>query len=260
LDHLDQQRSRLVQACYGFSMRPVSTVEGTHRRLGDEIRRGVFPPGSRLPSERDLSVLLGVSRTTLRHALGVLEADGLVTRSAQRGWFVAPHTFGEPPSTLQSFTEMATARGLRPTARVLVQRLRPASLDEAEKLGIAPAAQVIELQRLRGMDDTPVCVDTVVLVHTRAAALLTIDLNDKSLYQSLELHCSLYVHRSAYSVQAVAADEKLAALLNIDPGAPVLVGREVAYTSDGLPILVGVNHYRGDAYRFEAELYRARPN
>jgi GntR family transcriptional regulator len=70
----------------------------------------------------------------------------------------------------------------------------------------------------------------------------------------------LYVHRSAYSVQAVAADEKLAALLNIDPGAPVLVGREVAYTSDGLPILVGVNHYRGDAYRFEAELYRARPN
>ncbi len=234
-------------------------MEETYRRLGDEIRRGVFPPGTRLPGERELAVLLGVSRSTLRQALGALEADGRVTRSAQRGWFVAPHTLGEPPSTLLSFTEMAIARGLRPTTRVLVHRLRPATLDEAEKLRIAPAAQVIELERLRGMDDTPVCVDNVVLVQSRAAALLAVDLNDASLYESLERHCGLSVHRSAYSVQAVAADDSLAALLRVDAGAPVLVGREIAYTADGVPILLGVNRYRGDAYRFEAELYRARP-
>jgi len=105
------------------------------------------------------------------------------------------------------------------------------------------------------MDRTPVCVDTVVLV--RAEALLGLDLDDRSLYEALEVHCGLRVHRSAYSVQAVAADDRLATLLEIDPGAPVLVGREVAYTADGVPLLVGENHYRGDAYRFEAELYRA---
>lgn len=238
-------------------MAAVSTLDDTHRRLLNELHRGVFPPGSRLPGERDLSALLGVSRTTLRNALIALEKDGRVTRSAQRGWFVSPQTFGEPPSTLLSFTEMATARGLRPTTRVLLQRRRPASLDEAGRLGIAPAAPVLELRRVRGMDETPVCVDTVVLV--RCDALADVDLNDRSLYEALRVHCGHHVHRSAYSVQAVAADPHVAALLRIDPGAPVLVGREVAYTADGVPLLVGENHYRGDAYRFEAELYRAHP-
>src|SRR5262245_61552618 len=110
-------------------MSAASTVDETHRRLLGELHRGVFPPGSRLPGERELSVLLGVSRTTLRQALATLEAGGRVTRSAQRGWFVAPQTFGEPPSTLVSFTEMARSRGLTPVTRVLVQRRRPATLD-----------------------------------------------------------------------------------------------------------------------------------
>ncbi len=235
-------------------------VQSTRRSLGDEIRRGIFPPASRLPAERELSVTLGVSRSTLRQALAALEDEGLIARSAQRGWFVARQTIGEPPSTLQSFTEMATARGLRPTADVLEQSVRPATLDEADQLGIAPAAPVIHLERLRGMDGTPVCVDTVVLVHARAEALVDLDLHDASLYRALEEHCGISVYRSAYSVQAVGADSRLSALLHVEPGSPVLVGRETAYTADGVPVLVGVNYYRGDAYRFEADLYRVRPS
>ena len=240
-------------------MTVVSTVQETKKRLGDEIRRGLFPPASRLPSERDMSATLGVSRSTLRQALSMLEDERLVTRSAQRGWFVSHQTIGEPPSTLQSFTEMAAARGLRATAKVLTQTVRPASLDEAEKLGIAPAAPVIHLERLRGMEGTPVCVDSVALVHARTAAISVLDLNDVSLYETLERYCNLTVYRSAYSVQAVPCDARIAELLRIEPGAPVLVGREVAYTADGVPLLFGVNHYRGDAYVFEADLYRLRP-
>ena len=153
---------------------------------------------------------------------------------------------------------MALARGLHPTTRVLAQLVRPATLDEAERLWIAPAAPVIHLERLRGMEGIPVCVDTVVLVHARAQALATLDLNDSSLYATLEQHCGLSIYRSAYSVQAVAADTRLSGLLDIPEGSPVLVGREIAYTSDGVPLLVGVNHYRGDAYRFEADLYRVQ--
>jgi DNA-binding GntR family transcriptional regulator len=233
-----------------------SAVDLTYRRLTEEIRRGVFPPASRLPGERELAVRLGVSRSTLRQALAELAQDGIIGASAQRGWYVHRQTIGEPPSTLQSFTEMATARGLRPDTRVLEQHVRPATLDEAAKLGIAPTAPVLHLERVRGMEGVPVCVDTVVLVHARVTGLDGVDLNDRSLYGALEEHCDLTVSRSAYSVQAVAADDHLAELLQVESGSPVLVGREVAYTADGVPLLVGVNHYRGDAYRFEADLYR----
>jgi GntR family transcriptional regulator len=227
-----------------------------YESLTRDLVVGRYAPGSRLPGERDLAVQLGVSRATLRLALTRLESEGTLQRSAQRGWFIPPQVLGEPPSTLQSFTEMARSRGLRPTARVMRQEARPASMDEATKLRIAPAAPVIEIDRLRGMDGTPVCFDVVILPENRAAALATVDLTDASLYDVLRRHCGIEVHRSTYTLMAESADAELARLLGITPGAPVLVGDEVAYTSDGTPVLIGHNKYRGDAYRFEADLFR----
>ena len=237
-------------------MTTAKAARGAYERLLEEVRLGQYPPGSRLPGERALSARLGVSRGTLRSALESLEQDGLVQRSPQRGWFVPRQVIGEPPSTLQSFTEMARSRGLRATSVVLVQEVRPASFDEASQLRVAPASPVLQLDRLRGMDGIPVCYDVVAIPRERAPELVDADLTDLSLYEELRTRCGVRIQRSAYSVQAAAADERIAGLLRMAVGAPVLVGREVAYVADGSPVLVGVNHYRGDAYRFEADLYR----
>lgn len=241
---------------YALVMALLAAASQAYTNLSKDLDTGVFAPGSRLPGERDLSAKIGVSRATLRAALSALEAEGRLHRSAQRGWFVPSHVIGEPPSTLQSFTEMARARGLRPTARVVRQEVRPATLDEAEKLRIAPTSPVIQIDRLRGMDGTPVCFDVVVMPEQRAPALSTADLTDASLYETLREKCGITVHRSAYSVMAAIADATLAPLLGTSIGAPVLVGEEIAYATDGTPVLLGINKYRGDAYRFEADLFR----
>ncbi|MEU7834071.1 GntR family transcriptional regulator [Nonomuraea sp. NPDC052129] len=233
-----------------------SAVMETYRRLGDALRRGVFAAGSRLPGERDLAESLGVSRSTLRHALARLADEGKLERSAQRGWFVARNVVGEPPSTLQSFSEMARARGLTATAEILLRSERPASFEEAEQLGIAPAARVLELRRLRSLDGVPVCLDSSVVVLSQAAALADVDLTDRSLYETLERECGIRIARSSYTVRADAADAEIARLLQVDRGAPVLVGEEVTYADDGTPILAGRMIYRSDAYRFQADLFR----
>lgn len=227
-----------------------------YEQLAHELDMGIHPPGSRLPGEREMATRFHVSRATLRTALAELEEEQRILRSAQRGWFVPAHVIGEPPSTLQSFTEMARARGWRPTAKVLHQAIRPATLDESERLRIAPTSPVIQIDRLRGMDGTPVCFDVVVVPEQRAPALSHADLTDASLYETLQDLCGLPIHRSAYTVMAAVADAALAKLLGTSTGAPVLVGEETAYTADGTPVLIGVNRYRGDAYRFEADLYR----
>src|SRR3990170_6946003 len=103
--------------------------------LAEEIARGRRSPGSRLPPERALAEHFGVSRVTLRRALSELERAGVVSRTGARGWAVATSRIGEPPNALMSFSEMAASRGLTPSARVVAQRTRPATIDEAETLG-----------------------------------------------------------------------------------------------------------------------------
>ncbi len=229
--------------------------EQAYRTLAGLLDRGAYPPGARLPGERALAGETKVSRSTLRLALARLADEGRLTPAAQRGWFVPQPLLGEPPSMLLSFTELARSRGLRATATVLSNRIRPASFTEGADLQIAAAAPVVELVRLRSMDGVPITVETAVLPLRRVEWLAETDLEDRSLYELLSEH-GIEVHRSTYTVQAMNADEREAALLDLTAGAAVLVARDVTYTVERTPITITVNCYRGDAYRFTADLFR----
>lgn len=72
------------------SARPL--YESVYASLRDELAAGRFTPGSLLPSEAALCAAHGVSRITVRHALGLLKADGLVKGVPGCGWGVATPT------------------------------------------------------------------------------------------------------------------------------------------------------------------------
>lgn len=59
-----------------------------YEAVRERIRRGDLPPGTKLPSHRDLAVDFGVAPMTVRQVLGLLEAEGLVSRQIGRGTFV----------------------------------------------------------------------------------------------------------------------------------------------------------------------------
>jgi GntR family transcriptional regulator len=163
---------------------------------------------------------------------------------------------GEPPSQLLSFTELARSRGLQASSRVLSQAVRAATFSEAEDLQVPPAAKVLELVRLRSMDGVPITLETAVLPLRRVEWLLDLDLTDRSLYEVLAEH-GLHVQRSKYTVQAMNAGEREAALLELTVGAAVLMALDITYTVERVPVVVTTNRYRGDAYRFTADLFRS---
>jgi DNA-binding FadR family transcriptional regulator len=79
------ERDALLQSVFK-PVRPPTTFEETVERLGTAIRLGILPPGSRLPAERRLADQLGISRSTLRHALTTLVQSGhLISRRGRSG-------------------------------------------------------------------------------------------------------------------------------------------------------------------------------
>jgi DNA-binding GntR family transcriptional regulator len=225
-----------------------------YRILERAIGPGVLPPGSRLPSERALSDRLGVSRSTLRQVLGALADSELIEASPQRGWYITDGPITDPPNALVSFTESARNRGIRAGAKVLSHTVRPITLHEQDELHAAPGAMILDLKRLRTLDDTPVCVDRSAVVIARVPGIEDVDFTDNSLYASFA-NAGVRPARSDYEVHADGADDETATLLEISIGAPVLVGRELSHSSRGDRLLLSHLVYRADAYTFRATIH-----
>ena len=223
--------------------------------LEAEIERGRRPVGSRLPPERALAEHFGVSRVTLRRALGELAEAGIIGRSGA-GWVVASPAIGEPPNALMSFSEMAASRGLVPGARVLERRTRPATIDEAEALGLAPGAPLFELERLRSLDGVPILIDRTRIPLSLAPGLDGVDLQGRSLYEVLEQQFGMRPTRARFALEAIAADERRAELLGLEPGQPLLRCLQQTEDEAGRQMELCEMVYRGDRYRFRATLQR----
>jgi GntR family transcriptional regulator len=164
----------------------------------------------------------------------------------------------EPPNTLMSLSELGRSRGLEASARVLASTVRPATIDEAEAFGIAPGAELLELERLRMLDGLPISLDNNRVPLRLLPAPSELDFTTGSLYAALE-RGGHPLARADYELEARGADAHEAALLGLAAGTPVLFATTVAIGEDGRVVDLGRTVYRADRYRFQATLMRRTP-
>jgi len=228
-----------------------------HRRVYAELAAGIadgrFPRGSQLPTERDLCREFAVSRVTLRKALAALASAGVIEAFQGRGTFVSTPRLAEPPNALMSFSRLAELGGLTATASVLVKLTRVATIEEGERFRIAPGSMLFELERRRLLDDLPVAITRSIVPLAYAPHLPDLDWTSASLYDELASAGCAPV-RSDYTVEAQAADHRLALVLDLAFGAPVLIAASSSYSLDDRLIEQSRLVYRGDRYRFRATL------
>src|SRR5262249_58226512 len=124
-------------------------------------------------------------------------------------------------NVLVSFSDMARARGLRASSRVLAAATRPSTLHEAEQLSLAPGAPVFQLRRLRFLDGIAVGLEVTRIPVAVAPALASTDFSQTSLYDELRA-AGVIPTRADYDVQAFAADPHHAPHLPACPPAPPL--------------------------------------
>jgi GntR family transcriptional regulator len=218
--------------------------------LADEIASGRLRPGDRLPTEQDLAAWLGVSRMTLRHALGELAQRGLVTRTVGRtgGTFVAEPKLVQDLTVLAGFSEQLRRHGLVAGARVLAATEIPASPAAAAALEIEVGEAVYEVRRLRLAGGQPILIEHSLFPARHCPGLLESRL-DGSLYELLEQNYGQRPHRAKESLEPVTAGVREAEALGVAEGAPLMLVERTAYARSGTPLEFAHDLFRGDRTR-----------
>lgn len=224
--------------------------------LLEMIESGQLKTGDRVPSERELTEQFGVSRMTARQALKELEALGYLSRQQGKGTFVTTPKLVQPLAGLTSFTEEMRQRGLVPGAVVLAVEEVLAGWRVAEALGISQTAPVLRLQRLRLADGLPLALEISHIPSALCPGLGQADFENQSLYKMLADRYGIRLIRAAQSLEAVAASPYEAAMLQVKEGTPLLLIERVSQNSKERPVEFVRSLYRGDRYRFTAELIR----
>jgi GntR family transcriptional regulator len=231
-----------------------SLYETCATALNREIEIGALRPGQRLPSERSLGDALGFTRLTVRRALQVLAQRGLLEPDERRGWQVRSGQVSDSLSTLMGFTQMARMRGLVASSRILALEYRDATFDESEALRVAPGAPILDLSRLRLLDDRPTAIERLRMPTSRMRWPDGFDFTG-SIYAALESQGIVPTVADAY-VDVVDATEAEAGLLGVKTGRGLLRMNCVTTGADELPISLESSMYHPDRYRFRAILHK----
>ena len=208
--------------------------------LETAIERGRLSPGDRLPAERELAERYGVSRMTLRQALGALERRGRLVRSKGRygGTFVAESKL-ELTGT-SALSDQLRGLGVAAGARVLSACERDAAPDEAE-LG----ARVYSIERVRLANGEPVALERGAYSVDAFPGLLEGSL-EGSLYDLIRARYDAVPVRAHERLEPALAHPEEAAALEIEPGAPVMLVERTAYSATGRPVEHSRDVFRGD--------------
>ncbi|USI72746.1 GntR family transcriptional regulator [Sphingomonas morindae] len=223
--------------------------------LRKAIDEGALAPGDALPSERDLCEHYGISRITIRRALGGLVGEGRLVRRQGAGTFVsdrraAPERVEKSFANLSSFSEDMESRGLVPSSEWLSRTRGLVTPDEALALALSPGSPVYRLHRLRRADGRPMAIEHSTIP---AYCLPEPALAERSLYVALAAH-GYAPDRALQRLRAVNFGPEEAALLAVDEGAAGLLIERRSFLRDGRAVELTRSFYRGDAYDFVAEL------
>ena len=227
------------------------------KALRERIVTHKLGPGDRLPSEPELALSLGVSRSTLRAGIALLEEDGLVRRLHGSGTYVA-HRPGVRNDLSRNFSV---------SAMIAAMGVEPGSVDErcaaelapphvAAALGVRAGTLVSALRRVRTADGRRV-VDSTDWCRTDVISPEAIcELEQGSIYAALAER-GMPVHQGIATMTPDVAMGEVAQRLGVPKGALLLTLFQVDSTADGIVVLVSQEHHLADA--FEITVYRRGP-
>jgi GntR family transcriptional regulator len=221
--------------------------------IRQRIARGQWPAGTRLPTLEALVAELGVARVTVRQAMDIVSAEGLVTRRQGRGTFVAAapqqRSWLRVETSLEALATMYA--GTKPHLLTITETIAAAPLTPGDG---TPAPRYRYMRRVHSKtDDVPYALISIWLdarIFQRAPKRF----RNETVIPLLEAMPEVTIAKARQTLTIGSADVETAELLRVPLNAPTAEVRRVFNAADGTVIYLAEVIYRGDFIRLEMDL------
>ena len=245
----------MIEDCIIDKNVPIPLYFQLETLIKEQIQKGEYKSGEKIPTENELSEMFGISRTAVRQAITDLVHDGYLYRIKSKGTFVAEEKISHNYlSRYYSYDEAAEASGKTTVRLQLKKEIIPIPQTLLD-LGVGePGEKVIYLKRKRLLDDVPSARIDAYLAYDRFKDIPDEDLEKYSLHQMMDLNPETRVHRTVRIIEAVPATKEDINELDVDPGSAIQKMTTIRYDKNEKAMGVSVIYHRADLNRVELEI------
>jgi GntR family transcriptional regulator len=222
--------------------------------LRERIDAGRLRPGARLDNQRRLAREFKVTLMTLRHALEILDRDGLITRRHGLGTFVAAPAIDYDILRLRALAGDLSANGEDVATRFLRSYFGRPDAVVARALGLDKADRVFVLERLRLVDGRPMSLQVSCVPKAIGEELAKSDLAVTPLRQVLAFKLGIEITGARETVSAVLLDARAARELGCRRGTPAFRSDRISLGADASPVVYDRAFIPGDRFRITRQL------
>jgi GntR family transcriptional regulator len=218
---------------------PYSPTEPLYARLKIAIRQMIaagMKPGEQLPTEAQLCDKYGVSRITVREAMQVLEAEGVIVRRQGKGTFVADARPREPAAYFDSARNDFGAHDSDGVGEIVSCEVLAADLRIAGRLNLEVGAEVYRIRSRRLSKGEPVCYQVTYVPRPLLGDAGIKGFEPRSLYARLQQSLGDTIEEAQEEVDVVEADRYRATQLGVKLRTPLLLIERVVYSRVGIAI------------------------
>jgi GntR family transcriptional regulator len=244
----------ITQIHYHYVM--TTRYENVTQEIRRLIRQGQWLTGRQIPTEPQLCEQFHVSRTTIRQAVQILCAEGLLICRQGLGTFVLNPETSRKPIGLSDFSEQVLSGQLNVRRQVVSINQVVASEQQSRVLREMPGSVLVIASRLDSVDDQPISIDQCIIPQRNADKLTEADFASPLFLFKWEEKQGFKIHRTDQTLHTEPASPDDCAQLGLASSVWMLLLNELFFDVEGRVAGQIITRYRGDTSKLTTSVFK----